>query len=281
MNLKIISAMLVLALSSLACGFTVNLPQQSKIVPEIKDSIKVANPKAEEAQVSLSFGAGDLTISTGAKNLVEGTALYNVKDLKPEVIIDKNGSVEIKQGEFQDIPPFNDMKNQWDLQLGTALMDLEISAGAYDGILELGGLSLKSLTISDGASDVEVSFSEPNRVEMSEFRYTTGASNVNMTGLANANFNTFVFNSGAGDYTLDFSGDLQHDATVSIDCGFSDLTLIIPNDVNAVITIDSALADIHFDSGWSQKNQVYTQKGEGPKLTIVVNMGAGDVTVHD
>jgi hypothetical protein len=158
---------------------------------------------------------------------------------------------------------------------------LSVSAGAYDGNLELGGLSLQSLSISDGAADVQLSFSEPNLVEMSEFSYTTGASEVTLEGLANANFKTFFFNSGAGDYTLDFSGELQRDATVSIDCGFSDLTLIIPAGLSAVVTIDSALADINIGDGWSQRNKVYTQQGDGPTLTVVVNMGAGEVTIRD
>ena len=85
----------------------------------------------------------------------------------------------------------------------------------------------------------------------------------------------------SGDYTLDFSGEWQRDATVSIDCGFSDLNLIIPKGVNAVVTIDSALADINIGEGWSQKNNVYTQEGEGHLLTIVINMGAGDVSIGD
>jgi len=158
---------------------------------------------------------------------------------------------------------------------------LTISAGAYDGQLELGGLSLKSLSIQDGASDVELSFSKANLVEMSEFSYTTGASDVTMEGLANANFTTFIFNSGAGNYTLDFSGELQRDAIVSIDCGLSDLNLVIPEGIHAVVTIDSALVDIHVDEGWSQKNKVYTQEGEGPTLTIVVNIGAGDISIQN
>ena len=280
MNIKIISAILVLALASLACGITVDLPDQARVGPEIKDSITVATPKTEEAQLDLSFGSGDLTISTGAKNLVDGTVLYNVLDLKPE-IINQDGEVEINQGDFDGIPPFDGMRNEWDLKLGKTPMDLAIAAGAYDGILELGGLALKSLSIQDGASDVELSFSRPNLVEMSMFRYTTGASDVTMEGLANANFDTMVFNSGAGDYTLDFSGELQRDATVSIDCGFSDLDLIIPEGVNAVVTIDSALADINVDSDWSQKNNVYTQKGDGYTLTILINMGAGAVSIRD
>ena len=114
---------------------------------------------------------------------------------------------------------------------------------------------------------------------MSEFNYSTGASDVRMEGLANANFERFIFNGGAGNYTLDFSGDLQRDATVSVDCGLSDLTLIIPQGVNVVITIDSALADINLGDGWSQKGSVYSQQGDGPTLTIIVNMGGGEITI--
>ena len=63
--------------------------------------------------------------------------------MKPEVIKD-GASIEIKQGNFDGIPPFNGMKNQWDLKLGSAPMDLTIDAGAYEGSMELGGLSLKA-----------------------------------------------------------------------------------------------------------------------------------------
>ena len=88
-------------------------------------------------------------------------------------------------------------------------MDLTIAAGAYEGNLELGGLALKSLTVKDGASHVDLSFPEPNQTEMSILRYETGASDVKLTGLANANFSTLTFSGGAGNYTLDFSGELQ------------------------------------------------------------------------
>lgn len=278
MNGKIISAILVLALASMACGFSFDLPEQVKAGPEVKEEISVTDPKEDETRLLLSFGAGNLNLSTGAKNLVDGTVVYNVEDLKPEIIED-GAQIEIKQGNFQGLPPFDGMKNEWDLQLGSSPMELEISAGAYDGDFELGGLALTNLTINDGAADVSLSFSELNLAEMSEFNYSTGASDVRMEGLANANFERFIFNGGAGDYTLDFSGDLQRDATVSVDCGLSDLTLIIPQGVNVVITIDSALADINLGDGWSQKGTVYSQEGDGPTLTIIINMGAGEITI--
>lgn len=276
MNVKVISAILVLALASMACGFSVDLPRQAKVGDEVKESITVPDPKSDETRLSLIFGAGDLNLSAGAKSLVDGTILYNVKELKPKITTTA-GEVEIKQGDFDSLPPFSNMKNEWDLTLGKTPMDLTISAGAYKGDFELGGLSLKSLNISDGAAEVDVSFAEPNLVTMSEFRYSTGASNVTMKGLANANFKTLIFNSGAGNYTLDFSGTLQQDATVSMDSGLSDITVIVPPGMNASVTVDSTLADVSFGDEWVQKGKVYSQKGEGPTLTIIINLGAGNL----
>lgn len=160
-------------------------------------------------------------------------------------------------------------------------MALTIDGGAYEADLELGGLSLTSLTVSDGAANVELSFSELNQSEMSIFRYETGASNVKLTGLSNANFSTFDFSSGAGDYTLDFSGDLQRDASVTIDTGLSNIILVIPQDVNALIKVDSGASNINAVPGWEQNGDTYTQEGDGPTLTFVISIGAGNLTISN
>jgi hypothetical protein len=278
MNVKLIAALLVLSLASLACGFSVDLPDLAKAGPEVEETISVADPDSDETRLSISFGAGELTLSPGAKNLVDGTAIYNVDDLQPEIV--KNGnSIEIKQGNFDAIPPFKDMKNDWDLKLGSSPMDLVISAGAYDGNLELGGLALKSLEVSDGASNVDLTFSEPNPVEMSILRYSTGASDVTLTGLANANFSTLTFSGGAGNYTLDFSGELQQDAVVTIDSGFGNVTLIVPEEVNANVTVEGAAININHGSGWSKSGEGYRQKGDGPTLTFIIQMAAGNLLI--
>ena len=274
MNVKIILAILVLALASMACGFSIDLPKQAKAGPEIKDSITVADPKAEETRLNITFGAGDLTLSSGAQNLVDGNVIYNVKDLKPEVTT-TDGNIEIKQGNFEGIPPFDGMKNEWDLKLGKAPMDLTINAGAYTGNYDLGGLALKSLTVKDGAAHVELTFSQPNTTNMSVFRYETGASNVKLTSLANANFNSMSFSSGAGDYTLDFSGELKRDATVNLSSGLSNLIVVIPDGVNAIVTVEGGLANVSVGSSWSQNSNIYSQAGSGPTLTFIIKMGAG------
>jgi len=278
MNYKIISIVLILALAALACGFSVSLPKAPTPGPDVTDTITVPVPDTATTHLSINFGAGELTLNPGAQKLVEGTATYNTPDLKPEVVTDSNG-IEIKQGNLTNIPYPGNIKNTWDLKLGVARMDLAINAGAYTGTYELGGLSLTNLTIKDGASKVGLSFSQANPIEMTLFRYETGASTVKMSGLANANFSTMIFNSGAGDYTLDFSGTLQRDATITISSGLSNIILVIPQNVNANITTESGLANINAGPGWIQNGSQYTQNGSGPTLTFLIKTGAGNLTL--
>jgi hypothetical protein len=280
MNVKIILAIFVLALASLACGFSYTLPERPKAGPEVEELITVADPKSDETRLTLSFGAGRLVLSPGAKNLVDGTAVYNVEDLKPR--IQKSGSsIEIRQGDFKSLPIFEDIRNEWDLKLNDTPLDLIVEAGAYEGNLELGGLALKSLTVQDGASHVDLSFTEPNQTEMSLLRYETGASDVELTGLANANFSTLTFSGGAGNYTLDFSGDLQRNAVVEIEAGLGNVRLVIPEDMDAIVTVEGAALNITHGSGWAQSGQKYTQKSSGPTLTIIVKMSAGNLVITD
>jgi hypothetical protein len=276
----LISFLTILTLATMACGFTVNIPDRPEPGPDVTDEISVAVPDTEETRLKISFGAGELTLSPGAEDmLIEGTATYNVPNFKPE--IEENGdTIEIKQGDFQSLN-VTDLKNEWDLKLGETPMELEINAGAYQGRYEFGGLALTGLTIKDGASDVEVSFSAPNPTEMSVFRYETGASSVTLTGLANTNCDTIFFTGGAGDYTLDFSGELGQDTTARVETGFGDLKLVVPEGVDTRVTVEGGAINVNHSSGWGQSNHTYTQDGSGPTLTIIVKMGAGNVTITD
>lgn len=283
MRSKFIFALLILALASLACGFNIDLPKAPTPGPLVTEEITVPVPGAEGTRLKLSFGAGDLTLSPGAEsNLVEGTASYNYDQFKPFVEADENDiTIKMGNGEINGFPTFTDLKNEWDLKLGSNPIELVIEAGAYNGIYEFGGLALTDLSITDGAAEVELSFSELNTVEMSFFRYETGASNVKMTNLANANFSTFNLQAGAGDYTLDFSGELQRDATVNIEAGLSNIIVVIPEGVHAIVKTETGATNVNAGSGWSQNGTTYTQEGEGPTLTILVEMGAGNLSLTD
>jgi hypothetical protein len=46
-----------------------------------------------------------------------------------------------------------------------------------------------------------------------------------------------------------------------------------------VVTIDSGASNVSAGSGWSKNGNVYEQKGDGPTLTFVIDIGAGNVTL--
>jgi hypothetical protein len=277
---KLILLIAILALASMACGFNIDIPEVPKPGPEVVEDINVKTPKADDVSLKLSFGAGEMKLAPGASQLVEGTATYNYSAFKPDINTDGGDiAIQMSDVDFKTFPNFNDIKNEWDFKLGDTPMDLSIESGAYDGTFEFGGLALENLTVQDGAANVTLSFSEPNLSEMSTFRYETGASNVKMTGLANANFSLMDFSSGAGDYTLDFSGELQRDASIKISSGLSNIIVIVPEGVNAVVTVDSGASNVSAGSNWSMKGNIYMQEGEGPTLTFVIEIGAGNVTL--
>ena len=279
MPTKIFLAILVLALAALACGFQTNLPPLQTTGPETTTDISV-NAPGGHADLTLAFGAGKMTLAPGAEHLVDGTAVFNIPDFKPE-IKNEAGKISITQGNYKlnTIPNLTNIKNEWNMKLGKDPMDLTINAGAYEGHFEFGGLALTNLAISDGASEVNANFSAPNPEKMNILSYKTGASNVTLMNLANANFSTLVFESGAGNYKLDFGGQLKRDGSATIRSGVSNLTLVVPAGLAATIKVSSGLSNVQFPSSWSHNGDLYTQSGSGPALTIVIEMGAGNVQI--
>lgn len=281
---KFIPTLVVLALTLTACDFRVSLPVSQPTGPTVTDQINAPLPAAstQPEQVTLAFGAGLLKLHSGAQptSLVSGTAIYNISDFRPTVTINLS-SVRIEQGNWHlnGIPDLSKVKNEWDLSLAGVPLALTINGGAYHAEYDFGGLALTNLTVSDGAADVTGNFSSPNLSEMSLLSYSTGASNVSLTGLANADFASLEFDSGAGNYTLDFSGQLKRDGSIHIRTGISNLTLVIPTGIPTQITVKGAAANVTPASGWSSNGSIYTQPGTGPQLTFIVEIGAGNITI--
>jgi hypothetical protein len=237
---------------------------------------------SSDMNMELEFMAGELKISPGAvDSLVMGNATFNAEALKP-LVINSEGFYTLQQGdqEYEGFPLFpKDVTNFWDIKLANIPMHLNIEAGAYTGEFELGGLSLKELYINEIGSDMNVVFSQPNQVEMSSFTYMTGGSTMVLKGLANANFSQMDFNSGAGDYTLSFDGDLKRDAKVSIETGMSTLTIRVPRNTNAVVVFDGGMTSIN-NNGWAENDNVYSLSGNGPTITINLEMGLGTLNLE-
>jgi hypothetical protein len=286
-TLLIIMAML--ALPSLACTITLPTPPQLTTGPTQTFTVSEALPGDASAdkpvKVELRMGAGELTLQSGADGLAEGEIEYNVPEWKPTVT-SSEGKLIIEQGpsQNQNLSWFpgkdNEIINNWDLELGNAPMNLSISAGAYKGTLDLSGLHLRNLAISDGASDTEVTFDEANPEVMDKFTYTTGASSVKLNGLGYANFKDLTFKGGAGDYRLNFDGELQQDAAVEISAGMSSIRIEIPSGMNAKVVVSGGMKSVTTVGTWTAHTDTYETSADAKyTLTITVDIGLGSLTL--
>lgn len=272
--------LIILVATSLACQITVNAPDFRN--PNVMDqpetlTINEATPSSTPASLELSMSAGKLNITGGDAGFVSGTVRYNLESQKPTIRRDGN-KVVIDQDELKSALNIgSDVINEWDIRLGNTPTALQINAGAYEGTLSLGGVPLTRLEINDGASKSDVTFDQPNPETMELLSYKTGASQADLTGLANANFREMTFDSGAGSYTLDFSGELKQDASVRITSGVSNFEIVIPEGMRARIEVDGSLNNVSQRGVWNVQDRIYETQGSGPLLTINVEMSVGQL----
>jgi hypothetical protein len=285
-SIKILALLSVLAITTLACTITFNSEMQGASVGALETyEIEVPEPESgEETKVTLEFGFGELKLNPGSDGmLISGIATYNVAEFEPEIRVSDTRVKITQQVEEVNLIPIigDDIMNIWDLELGNFPIELEIVAGGYQGDLELGGIPISELHIAEGAASTSLSFSQENPTKMDTLRYDTGASKATLTGLANANFSEMDFRSGAGDYRLDFSGELQQDAEVSIKSGLSSIVIVVPEGTPATLDFELGVANIDVGGDWRMTGGVYTLPGEGPELTITVEMGAGNLELQN
>jgi hypothetical protein len=284
MRLRILSMVTILATASLACSINLNLPdvgvRRLQTGPTETVTLAEAAPAGVDVvDLTINMAAGRLALGGGASQLVEGEVRYNVAEWAPTVERSESGVVITQGGGRAGGVPDSQVVNEWTLQLGQVPLNLSLNSGAYDGTLNLGGVPLRRLAISDGASNARVSFDTANPEEMERLTYDTGASSVRLTGLANANFADMAFNGGAGEYVLDFSGDLQRDAAVRVRAGVASVRVVVPANTAARVLVTGSLTDVNTEGAWLRSGDTYETGATGPLLTINVDMGVGSLTL--
>jgi hypothetical protein len=108
---------------------------------------------------------------------------------------------------------------------------LDLTLGAADADVELGGLRISDLDLKTGASRATVRFSRPNGMRCRHAAFSAGAAQVSVFGLGNSRCDEIEFEGGMGKILLDFSGVWNSSAQVEIKIAVGDLTLRLPRGV--------------------------------------------------
>lgn len=245
------------------------------------DVIDIAPPsRAGVSRLELAMGAGTLTLNPGsAGKLVHGTITFNVPEWKPKIIRHEK-TVRIEQDKSNLATIRGRTINDWDLQLGSSPIDLALSAGAAKVHLELGGLKLVGLSISQGASDCFLELEEPNQAELDTFQFTAGAARSELHGLAFLNAKRMEFSGGAGLLALNFDGHLQQDLMVKISASAGSVTITVPPGVPSDATLNGVMTTVKSDRTWSRSQGRYHLDGTGPSLTFDLKMSVGTLELR-
>lgn len=107
-----------------------------------------------------------------------------------------------------------------------------------------------------------------------------GAAKADLTGLAGLRASDIAFRGGAGDFRLEFGGDLLQDMRVAIDAGAAQVTISVPEGTPAELTFEGALTDVDAGGAWQTSGGRYVVQGEGPRITFTVRMGVGDLDLR-
>lgn len=158
---------------------------------------------------------------------------------------------------------------------------LDVTLGAVDGDLELGGLRLTDLALQAGASRATVRFSQPNAARCRAATLSAGAAELSVLGLGNSRCDRIAFEGGVGRVTLDFGGAWTSSSRVEVKMALGEVALRLPRQVGVRITLDRFLASFE-PQGLVRRGASYLSPGydqAARHLDIDVTTAVGGVTI--
>lgn len=193
---------------------------------------------AQTVDVTVSMGAGNVTLSGGAPNMMDADFTYNVDALKPQVNYNVNGTsgtLAVREPDIQG-GMIGNTRYEWNLRFNNDVpMKLTTNTGAGNTELRLGTLNLSRLTVNSGAGNTTMDLSGTPRQNLEatinggvgnttvRLPAGTGVRVVASGGLGKVTANGFTIN---GDtYTNDVYGKTPVTLNITVKLGVGNVTL--------------------------------------------------------
>jgi len=242
--------------ATIACG----LASPPTKVGELRTKSESIEVGAESVQVEINMAAGELAVTGGANDLLEADFAYNVDELEPEVkysdgtLVVTSPEAGIRAAFWRDLDEY---RYEWDLRFNNDVpmaMKVDMAAGSAD--LELGDLSLTSLDIETGASDVKLDLSDSSSLRRLDVE------------------------AGLGQATVDLSGNWRDDLDANISTGVGDLTVRLPRNVCVRVDVEGGLSNVE-THGLTYDGVAYVNDACGnSETTLRIHISAGVGSVH-
>jgi hypothetical protein len=240
----------------------------------------------EPLKVDLQFGAGELEIVPAESPTLYRMELeYDERGFAPLVEFDED-SRHLRLGvRSPEDSRRTDIREGSDATIALTRevpLDLTMEIGAAEADIQLGGVSMRSLSFTTGASKTTVSFDAPNPITAERISIEAGAADLRVFGLGNARAERITFKGGVGGTVLDFSGEWNHSASATVEIGIGSVTLRLPRSQGIRINRSSFLTsftapglerrdDAYFSANW---------QSAAHQLTIDLSAALGSIQIE-
>jgi hypothetical protein len=157
----VVLSIVMMAATAVIAGACGTQPGGTPQVGKMQSESKSVDPEdAQSARAQLKMGAGELNLTGGADQLMEGDFTYNVPDWKPKVSYDVSGDegeLVVRQGGAEGSNLGGEARNEWEIRLNDEVpTDLVVQMGAGESDLDLDSLALTGLRLQMGAGKTTV-----------------------------------------------------------------------------------------------------------------------------
>jgi hypothetical protein len=241
-------------------------------------SVTMSRQSSGEAgiDVRVRFGAGRLSIEPGeAGTLYKMQLRYDEEAFEP-VAEYEDGRLDLGvEGTRHKFRWKKDDTQEMDLALARGVpMNLDLEFGAVRADLDLGGLQMTGLKLQTGASESRVDISSANPLRMEEAKLEVGAADFHARNLGNLNAERIEVDAGVGNLVLDFKGDWQGDAEVTVDMGLGALELRFPEGLGVHLEKDTFLTSLDSEGLVKRGDSFYSLDWETAEHRVSVKVDA-------
>ncbi len=220
---------------------------------------------AESVSTTIEMRAGKLTVTGGAKQLMNADFTFNYDSWEPEISYetqDETGFLAIEQPELQNLNinlGDDEQVNEWVIQLNdNVLQDLSCNMGAGETDMDLRGLTLNSLDIKAGVGEHTINLRDCSLPELD-------------------------IKAGVGEVTIDLTGEWRNNLVADIKGGIGELNLSLPGTVGIRLDIAGGLGDIDVPSSFRKDGRIYTNdlyETAEHTLDFDIKAGLGSINVE-
>ena len=249
--------------------------------------INVDYPAAEDLRLRIALGACRFRAEPGEGEAWITGICHDPTGKRAPRIVEEEGNVRITESEpsWERIPAAIGGVPRYELAIGKGRpFALTVETGASEFEMDLGGVPISSLMVSQGAGKFELGFSAPNPHHMELLEVSSGAAGIELEDLANANFSEMRLSGGAAGYELGFGGALSRDAEAKVEAGLSAVEIEIPASTAARVIAETTLGSVDVGDGFTEREGVLLTEGalsgNAPVLTIRAGVRLGSLQLR-